>query len=264
MNQPQAWHARWIWNPAADGRSEANLTQLWTMRPIYNSDIPDDAGSRITHRYPGGERRIVKFFMREGLCGIRTYYSDGTLESEESYREGLRHGMKYEWYESGQLWSSAPYERGLPHGTARQWSCDGRQLGAYTMANGTGIDLWWQEREDGSVFLSEARYLRDGKRIGFEWWINEDQLSVYIERHWHNSKLHGIEREWDGAGRLQPGFPRFHVGGQQVEKSEYAEAPEHNLTWPAYRATDDNAVRVFPPEVASALRPPDDFGGTTG
>ena len=226
------------------------------MLADLQSDIPDDARSRVTHRHPGGRRQIVKFFTHAGLCGIRTYYANGTPESEQSYREEMRLGMQYEWYESGAFWSAAPYVDGLPHGTARQWSVDGRPLGTYTMDHGTGIDLWRQERADGSVYLSEARFLLRGKRHGLEWFINEDQQTVYIERTWRNHRIHGIEREWDAQGRLGARFPKFHVGAGLVDKRRYVAFCEHNLTLPAFHPSDDSPQRVFPTEVARALLPP--------
>ncbi len=49
------------------------------------------------------------------------------------------------------------------------------------MHHGTGVDLWRQKKNwgNGCTYLSEARYIKDGKWHGFEWWLNEDQKSVW-------------------------------------------------------------------------------------
>ena len=82
-------------------------------------------------------------------------------------------------------------------------SPEGRLIGTYRMHRGTGLDLWYRQREDGSIYLGEVHHLLEGRRHGFEWWINEDQETVYIERHWREGQLHGIWREWNAAGRLR-------------------------------------------------------------
>ena len=66
------------------------------------------------------------------------------------------------------------------------------------MKRGTGLDLWWQEGyESGRAYLAEARYVKDGKWHGFDWWLNEDQKSVWQERHFQSDQQHGIERSWN-------------------------------------------------------------------
>ena len=111
--------------------------------------------------------------------------------------------MRYCWLGPGLLSSAEPYVDGLRHGTARQWDAKGRLIGTFRMLRGTGIDLWRQPLDDGRVYLSEVLYLQNGQRHGFEWWLEEDQLGVFIERHWLAGQLHGIEREWNHEGRCR-------------------------------------------------------------
>jgi hypothetical protein len=84
----------------------------------------------------------------------------------------------------GELLSAEPYFNGLPHGIAKQFD-NGKLIGTYTMKHGTGLDLWRGVAEDGTIRLHEARYKKDGRWHGFEWWLNhEDQESCWQECHY--------------------------------------------------------------------------------
>jgi len=144
---------------------------------------------------------------------------------------------------------------GLEHGTARQWAADGTLVGEYHMDHGTGLDLWWTEDSEGYWRLSEARYVQRGARHGFEWWVNEDQVTLSSEGHYWGGQPHGILREWNAAGRLRRGFPQYWVQGVKVTKRRYQRAAERDATLPRWRAEDDAPGRRFPAEVEAALRP---------
>jgi hypothetical protein len=79
------------------------------------------------------------------------------------------------------------------------------------MKHGTGLDLWRVKDNwgHGRVFLSEARYLKEGNFHGFEWWLNEDQKSVHDEHHFWENLQHGVQRSWNSQGRLRRGYPRY-------------------------------------------------------
>ena len=205
-------------------------------------------------RHSGGAPLRCEYY-RGGVCvGRRGFHPSGDLQYEFAYKDGRLHGWQYRWDLPGELLSAEPWEEGLPHGTAHQWARDGRLLGSYTLEHGTGVDVWWQEAADGTAYLVEARYLRDGLRHGFEWWMNEDQESVSVERHCRDGVRHGIEREWDAGGRLRRGYPRFYIRGSRVEKREYLKASDYDPSLPSYHEDDNSPHRLFPPEVSRHLR----------
>jgi hypothetical protein len=187
--------------------------------------------------------------------GERSYDQDGTLLIETPLRDGKKHGLELHWYEGGEsLQSAEPFYAGLPHGTARQWAQDGSLLGKYTLNRGSGLDLWRNQRCDGGgAYLSEVHSLKRGRPHGYEWWLNEDQCSVWAERHWYEGQLHGIEREWNSRGCLRRGYPRYHVRGQRVSKRDYLKACKVDPSLPAFRAEDNQPDRCFPSAVASEL-----------
>jgi len=225
-------------------------------RAAYRSSIPAAARQRVVERYPEGAKKNAEYRLRGKLVGVRWFHETGEPDFEYALRDGQKHGTQYRWDVPGHLLSAEPFEDGLPHGTARQWSRDGRQIGTYRMRRGTGIDLWRQEREDGSVYLAEILYKRAGRPDGFEWWVNEDQRTVYIERHWCDCQLHGIYREWNDQGRLRHGSPQYFVRSERVTKRQYLRGAANDPTLPPFRAADNRPTRRFPVDVGRSMNLP--------
>jgi antitoxin component YwqK of YwqJK toxin-antitoxin module len=189
------------------------------------------------------------------VVGIRHFHETGELEDENPLRNGLLHGIVYRSDIPGKLLSAEPYANGFPHGKARQWSNEGKLIGTYTMRHGTGIDLWWCEcSENGLPYVSEVRYYKEGKRHGPEWLLNEDQRSVWSERHLRTGQMHGIERSWNQKGRLDRGYPRYWINDIRVTKSQYIRACAKDPTLPPFRETDNRPQRRFPSEVIARPR----------
>lgn len=191
----------------------------------------------------------VEYLVGRSVVGYRHFDTGGGLILDYGVRRGKRHGREYRWDVPGTLLSATTYKNGLEHGLARQWSGDGRLIGTYRMRNGSGIDLWWQEtwKKRRRTYLAEVRFMKNGQRHGFEWWLNDDQRSVYQERHWAMNELHGIEREWNDKGKLRAGFPRFYIRGRQVSRRAYDREQEHDASLPSYRPEDDLPQRPFLP-----------------
>jgi hypothetical protein len=101
--------------------------------------------------------------------------------------------------------------------------------------------------------LAEVRFVLKGQRHGFEWWLNEDQRSVYQERHWSLDDAHGIEREWNEKGTLRPGFPKFYVRDRRVTRKVYERERVRDRSLPPYRIEDNQPQRGFPPVIARRL-----------
>ncbi len=180
----------------------------------------------------------------------------GQLELEIPLRDGLRHGTEYTWFFGEWLSSAEPYHEGKLHGVAQQWSAAGKLIGTYEMVHGTGIDLWRNPiggRDEGPYFVSEVHYVQDGNHHGFTCWINENQKSVSVERHYLHGLEHGIEREWNRAGRLSRGYPKYFIHGKCVDKRKYLRAVETDATLPPFRLKDNKPGRTFPPEIQRHL-----------
>lgn len=227
----------------------------------YKSDIPDDAVESHVSPY-GRDANAMRPEKRActiagETVGYRQYDKDGTLLIETPIRDGKTHGMKYFWDDDGNgpyLHLSEPHENGLVNGTARQWAPDGALMGTYTLVHGTGYDLWRNFDEHGRLYLAEVHAMKDGGPHGYERWLNEDQRSVWLEAHWKDGERHGIERQWDADGNLEPGDPKFYVNNSPVSKKTYIEKQKGDVSLPEYRVEDDRDARSFPEEILKAMR----------
>jgi antitoxin component YwqK of YwqJK toxin-antitoxin module len=221
----------------------------------YRSSIPKVARERVlaTH-LQGPQKYKAEYRVNRKIVGVRQFDQSGQLELERPMRNGLLHGTLYSC-DDGVVTFAEPYRAGLAHGTARQWSEDGELIGTYAMKHGTGLDLWRQKTNwgTGRVILTEARYIKDGKWHGFEWWLNEDQKSVHDEHHFWNNLQHGIQRSWNSKERLRRGYPRYWVNNKQVTKREYLSASANDSNLPPFRESDNRPRRKFPLEVLAAI-----------
>lgn len=225
----------------------------------YRSDIPADAveGTVSPYSKKGGRISLEKRVYRvDGeIVGYRHYDKNGSLAVETPVRGGRPHGMKYYWDDGGggpYLHVAEPYENGVVHGTARQWAPDGRLMGTYTLIHGTGYDLWRDINEHGQLYIAEVHAMKDGGPHGYERWVGEDQRTVWREVHWKDSQRHGIERQWDHEGNLDPGYPKFHIHDSIVDKESYLAAQRADPELPEYLAEDDKNERNFPKEIRMA------------
>lgn len=219
----------------------------------YMSSIPQAAHKHVIERSATGQVQRSEYVLDEQVVGIRGFNEAGELEWEFPLKDGRYDGIAYRWASAGVLLSAEPYKDGLPHGIAKQWAIDGRLMGTYTMHHGTGIDLWWGGSGSDTYRLSEARYLVQGQRHGYEWWIDTNQHEVSEERHCWHGQLHGIERVWNEDGRLRRGYPRYYLHGEQVTKRHYMQACRTAPELPLFQAVDNLPARTFPPEIVVHL-----------
>jgi hypothetical protein len=218
----------------------------------YRSSIPKGARERVTATFVSGPQKYkAECVFRRKIVGIRYYHETGEPSLEVPLKNGIMHGILYSWYTSGKLTSAAPYRNGREHGTARQWSDGGELIGTYTMKHGTGIDLWWQDYPNRTPHLAEIRYMSDGMRHGFEWWLNQRGRSVHEECHFHSDKKHGVERSWNSRGRLRRGYPKYWVRDERLTKSRYIRECAKDPSLPPFRERENRPQRRFPLEIGA-------------
>jgi hypothetical protein len=224
-------------------------------KPRITSSIPAAAHERPLHQWSAGsvQYRTVECWHNDQLVGRRVYTRAGQLVIETPLLEGQKHGREYTWDEAGWLALVEPYAHGRIHGTARQYDPMVRVIGTYRCLHGTGYDVWRILDRNGWARVSEIRGLREGERHGFEWWVNDDQRSVWHETHFWAGRHHGIERCWHSAGRLRRGYPIYWIDGQRVTRRQYLRAAMHDTTLPPWRARDNSPQRKLP--LAALKRP---------
>ena len=226
------------------------------MQNHYESDIPKDAIEYVAETVDGFSRKVE--LRIEGMIAGERFYELNTkqeeyLALEQPLKNGKVHGRMYMWDSEGQLEFVEPYEDGLIHGSAYQFF-KGRLIGSYHFEMGSGCDLWWAvSNDDIRITLTEARFLVDGLRHGYEWLLNEDERSVYQESHFRDGLEHGIIREWNEL-KMCEGFPKFYLEGLEVPFKDYEQAAASDSTLPKYRAADDKPARTFPPLITNAMQ----------
>ncbi|MCA8986626.1 MAG: hypothetical protein KDA78_03240 [Planctomycetaceae bacterium] len=207
-------------------------------------------------RYEDGSKQLVNCFVNRKLVGTRVYDEDGYLCLESPLKDGQLHGIKYTWYFDGILTSAEPFLNGKAHGVSKQWSPSGELIGKYTMTQGTGVDLWWHSVNgsgEAPFYLSEVHCMQDGLPHGYAWWINEDQKTVEVERHFDEGIRHGIFREWNHHGRLGRGFPQYFIKGTKVRKHQYIHFSTKDKSLPVFHDQDNLPNRIFPVEIRQHL-----------
>jgi hypothetical protein len=222
----------------------------------YRSSIPKEAKERIlAHWLTGRQKYMAEYVLNRRIVGYRRFDQKGLLEFERPQKNGVTHGTVYHC-ESGLVRFAEHYSNGFAQGTTKQWSYDGELIGTYTMKHGTGLDLWRVKKDwgDGRVYLAEARFLKDGKWHGFEWWLNEDQKSVHDEHHFWENMQHGIERSRNSQGGLRRGYPRYWVQNVRVTKRKYLRECANDSNLPLYREQDNLPAREFPAEINLTLQ----------
>lgn len=197
--------------------------------------------------------RVAECRLDKVVVGQRAYDEDGRLMRETPLKNGKKHGREYIWDESGFLESMEPYVDGKLHGLAKQYNRNGKIIGTYRFVHGTGFDIWRYEREDGSIGISEIFTMQDGSLHGYEWWLRDDQHSIWHERHWQKGEFHGIERMWNREGKLKRGYPKYWIRGQAVDKRAYLRAAVQDKTLPMYKENDNRPQRKFPEEIESLV-----------
>lgn len=193
--------------------------------------------------------RVTDCLLNGILVGQRVYNREGTRVVETPIKDGLKHGWEFTWDDNGQLLLIEPYVKGKIHGTAEQYGWDGNVIGTYALTHGTGFDLWRQENEDKTIFLSEVHCLQDGVPHGYEWHFASSKQDLWHERHWSMGKIHGIERMWNSKGRLHRGYPKFYILDQAVSKQKYLKLGLADEALPTYREDDNLPHRSFPEEI---------------
>jgi antitoxin component YwqK of YwqJK toxin-antitoxin module len=219
------------------------------------SDIPENVTETELHEYHEERHhiffRVTQCILGAKVVGQRAYDGNGRLMRETPLKNGRKQGREFIWDEEGHLESVEPYVDGQLHGLAKQYNRKGRVMGTYRFVHGTGFDIWRYEREDGMIVISEIHSIRNSVLHGFEWWLRDDQQSVWHECHWQEGKFHGIERIWNREGRLKKGYPKYWIQNRAVSKRVYMKAAGKDRTLPRFSEQENQPRRRFPKEVGS-------------
>jgi len=221
------------------------------------SGIPRDIIEKTVHEYKQEGmlhyHRVTDCFRNGTLVGRRVYNQEGIMIIETAMKDGLKHGRELTWSDDGQLLLIEPYVRGKIHGTAKQYGRNGKVIGMYTMVQGTGFDVWREENEDKTVFVSEIYSVQDGFPNGYEWHFASSKQDLWHESHWYMGKRHGIQRVWNSKGKLRRGYPKFYIADRPVSRQGYLKMRLTDKSLPIFQEIDNLPLRNFPQEIKSLM-----------
>ncbi len=177
--------------------------------------------------YPNGQIEREESFKNGIPHGLsKRYYPNGGIESERSFENGIPHGWHRTWHENGVLASEVYLNHEVPDGIARQWDTKGNLLGTFEIKNGTGIEKKWYE--DGTV---------------------ENEIS------WVNGTTTGRWRMYEEDGTILGDM--YWIKNRKVSKKKYIEACQKDPTLPRY--DDIEVKKKLPAEKAIPEPDNDDF-----
>jgi hypothetical protein len=154
--------------------------------------------------------------------------------------EGKKHGIERYVHRNGCVQWQTNHEHGLQHGKQSQWDEDGNLICETVFEKGTGRDLWWGSNKH----LSEYREYVHGMLHGLEQcWQNRKH--VFREGYYFEGLEHGVFREWKKKNRLDSGFPKFYIHGNEVSKAEYLSRTIWDPTLPPYKSKKNRSSRTL-------------------
>lgn len=96
----------------------------------------------VSHGYfTNGQMQVEEFFTNGVSHGIRKkWHLDGTLLSEGEIIAGQFHGAFKKYHENGKLAQEVMLSNGVPHGISRSWDTNGSVLNTVEMRNGKKVE----------------------------------------------------------------------------------------------------------------------------
>lgn len=119
----------------------------------------------------------------------RSYYDDGTLKEETSYRDGKLHGVSKAYYEDGVLKREATYEDGRPEGVGRTYHRNGQLKSEVHFKDGKRHDSRKVYDEKGRLLFEENYNM--GKRDGVLRTYDAETGKPLSIHSFKNGELHG-------------------------------------------------------------------------
>jgi antitoxin component YwqK of YwqJK toxin-antitoxin module len=110
---------------------------------------------------------FLKHDMSLATGKVKSYYLDGQLDWEQTYKDGIKNGAVKKW-EGGQLTGEGTYKDGKLNGTFKEWSKGGQLIseGAFKDGKYDGVIKSWHE--DGQ--LKREEIFKDGELISTKEW----------------------------------------------------------------------------------------------
>jgi hypothetical protein len=130
-------------------------------------DLKKESGSSSSSEKKSGKKN--------GL--IKTYYDNGAIRAEVSYKDGKKNGIARDYYKNGKIHIEIPYVNGIKHGTSKMFYETGQLF--RTTEYDSGRMHGWQKkyREDG-MLSAEIPYNKDQQCMGLKEYLKDGSLKT--------------------------------------------------------------------------------------
>jgi antitoxin component YwqK of YwqJK toxin-antitoxin module len=213
----------------------------------------------------GDKRELLELTMyshgkRDGLT--TTFDADGKKLYQATMRGNNQHGTVTRFHPNGQKAYEGTWRDGRPDGTFHAWDQSGKELGSFTMKNGTGTLMEWHEngqkaweqpmvngQAHGTIVhwhpngakLSESTYA-GGKAVGktTSW---DDKGQVLVKGQYKNDEQDGEWTYYSPSGAVER-VDRY-SGGRQVATIDYQDGKPLGKPVNDACASDDGAADAY-------------------
>jgi antitoxin component YwqK of YwqJK toxin-antitoxin module len=165
---------------------------------FYNSTTSEKP-TIVKTFYRNSDSLLVQFYTLSGKIksqgvlngrkrtGVWKYfYADGSIMSQENYKDGLQHGEQLVQYQNGKVTERSLFKNGLLDGLSSKFSSKGILIEEVTYKNGkpSGLAKYFELNGD----LKETGVYKDGKRVGKWEYYLDGELAPVQEKNKFNKK----------------------------------------------------------------------------
>lgn len=161
-----------------------------------------------------------------------TYYSDGTLEKEQEFKEGKEHGYLRTYDKDGNIKWDCYYEDGKMHGQQIQlfYSTAGNYVKTSNYNQGKLIGDYSEYFEEGAL-KEKGQYDQNSKKTGI--WQSGNRMHIYDESEYVNGERNGKRKRLfsdGGISKLQT-YKNDKQNGLEISYSEKTRKAESETTY---------------------------------
>lgn len=143
-----------------------NDTLLTWQNGVYYYKNKPFSGSIISKYQSDTLKCIASFYQGKRHGVIKTFFTNGKLESERNYKNGIGYGRHFGYWENGNMKFDFIYYDDKREGLQKQWYENGNQYYelSFTDDKENGMQKAW--RENGKPYINYE--VKDGKRYGLQ------------------------------------------------------------------------------------------------
>lgn len=148
-------------------------------------------GTCESYTYTGALIQRGQFELGMRVGEWKSWYSDGTLKSTETYVNDLLNGVKKVWYQNGQLESEDHYKDAFRQGTYQAWYEDGQLKYKFSFDKGLKTGKYLYYHPNGQLW--EEGYFEEDLGVG-TWWTYDENGKKIIKSIFENGEMVKEER----------------------------------------------------------------------